>query len=307
MTIEEMQKRKRELGFTNEMISELSNVPLATVQKVLGGITKSPRLDTIRALERVLGPAYEGWTYLGRKPADGNTFISEPPAGYGAYVYGTSTHKGYDDCYPLLPYKRQGEYTAADRDALPDDVRTELIDGVLYDMASPKPLHQLITGELYTQLYRCIEDAEREDCVILTAPSDVWLNRNDKTVVQPDIYIICEDMIPGEDEYVKGAPPLCVEVLSPSTVSRDRGIKLTKYLHAGVKAYWIVDPKKERVLVYQFGEDPEEALDPTVYSFHEKIPVGISDGHCTVDFAKIKARLDRFRKRDAGYNGEAQT
>ena len=54
MTIHEMQKRKRELGYTNEMISQLSGLPLSTVQKVLGGITSSPRRATVEALEKIL-------------------------------------------------------------------------------------------------------------------------------------------------------------------------------------------------------------------------------------------------------------
>ena len=46
MTIEEMRQRKRELGYSYEQIAELSGLPLGTVQKVLGGVTKSPRYDT---------------------------------------------------------------------------------------------------------------------------------------------------------------------------------------------------------------------------------------------------------------------
>ena len=60
MTIQEMQERKRELGYTYAQIAELSGLPLGTVQKVLGGITLTPRYETILALERVLGeqPSY---------------------------------------------------------------------------------------------------------------------------------------------------------------------------------------------------------------------------------------------------------
>ena len=54
MTIEEMRERKKELGYSYEMIAEQSGVPLATVQKVLGGVTKSPRFTTVQALEKVL-------------------------------------------------------------------------------------------------------------------------------------------------------------------------------------------------------------------------------------------------------------
>lgn len=54
MTVEEMKQRKKELGYSNEKLSELSGVPLGTVQKVLAGVTRSPRYETLIALERVL-------------------------------------------------------------------------------------------------------------------------------------------------------------------------------------------------------------------------------------------------------------
>ena len=52
MTIEEMRQKKQELGYSYEQIAELANLPLSTVQKVFGGITKSPRYDTLKALEQ---------------------------------------------------------------------------------------------------------------------------------------------------------------------------------------------------------------------------------------------------------------
>ena len=54
MTVEEMKQRKKELGYSNEKLSELSGVPLGTVQKVLAGVTRLPRYETLIALERVL-------------------------------------------------------------------------------------------------------------------------------------------------------------------------------------------------------------------------------------------------------------
>ena len=54
MTIKEMQDRKRELGYTNELIAEKSGVPLGTVQKLFAGLTKAPRRKTVEALEKVL-------------------------------------------------------------------------------------------------------------------------------------------------------------------------------------------------------------------------------------------------------------
>ena len=50
MTLQQMIKKKKELGYSNEMIAEGAGVPLGTVQKIFGGNTKSPRYQTMLAL-----------------------------------------------------------------------------------------------------------------------------------------------------------------------------------------------------------------------------------------------------------------
>ena len=55
-----MKERKRELGYTNEKLSAISGVPVGTLQKIFSGLTKAPRMDTVRALEKVLGKAPSG-------------------------------------------------------------------------------------------------------------------------------------------------------------------------------------------------------------------------------------------------------
>ena len=110
MTLEEMKKRKKELGYTNEQISELSGVPLGTVQKVLSGVTETPRYDTLHALENVLGKK--------ERPFNEAMMVRESA--------------------PYYVGKKQGEYTLEDYYALPDEQRVELIDGVFYDALTLK-------------------------------------------------------------------------------------------------------------------------------------------------------------------------
>lgn len=83
-----------------------------------------------------------------------------------------------------------------------------------------------------------------------------------------------------------------VEVLSPSTRKKDLTLKLQKYVNAGVREYWIVDPEKETIIVYEMtqeeGQEKGEGIVVQFYSFENQVPVGIFDGECIVDFKAIK-------------------
>ncbi|MCC8049249.1 MAG: Uma2 family endonuclease [Clostridiales bacterium] len=115
--------------------------------------------------------------------------------------------------------KHQGEYSLEDYLALPDDQRVELIDGVFYDMAAPTLIHQAISGRLLIHFSNYIA-GNRGSCMAFTAPVDVQLDCDDKTIVQPDVLIIC-DPSKLRRERVYGAPELVVEVLSSSTSKKD--------------------------------------------------------------------------------------
>ena len=178
--------------------------------------------------------------------------------------------------------KKPGEYTLEDYYALPDEQRVELIDGAFYDMASPSSIHQLISGKIF----KCFDDyieQNRGDCIALYAPLDVQLDCDDKTMVQPDVMIVC-DREKLKEHAVYGAPDLVIEVLSKSTRKKDCCKKLEKYVEAGVREYWMVDPDKKKVVVYTMDE--EEWV--TIYGFDDIVPVGIFNGKCKVDFAQIE-------------------
>ena len=62
-------------------------------------------------------------------------------------------------------------------------------------------------------------------------------------------------------------------------------------MNAGVKEYWIVDTDNEKVMVYMFEKD----YLPTQYTFDDMIPIGISNGECSIDFSRIKDRMSQSR------------
>ena len=270
MTIEEMQQKKRELGLTIEQISSLSGVPQGTVMKIFRGATKSPRRGTILALEKV---------FLAQQQS------SDVPESY-------ISHKSAmpkllrDGGFSSYGINRQDRnYTVEDYEKLPDDKRYELIDGKLYDLAAPSTVHQTILLEMAMQLRNCAMN-HAADCLVMIAPYDVQLDRDNQTIVQPDIMVLC-DREKLTDSRCFGAPDLIVEILSFSSRSIDCVLKLNKYRNAGVREYWIVDPEHKKVIVYDFEHGDKYSF----YEFTDLIPVGISEGRCHIDFSRIDAYI----------------
>ncbi|WP_339816451.1 type II toxin-antitoxin system prevent-host-death family antitoxin [Paenibacillus sp. FSL R7-0216] len=148
--------------------------------------------------------------------------------------------------------------------------RYELIDGVVYNLASPSFNHQLAVQELLGTFYAWFKG---KPCIPLTSPFDITLEKeeNNTCVVQPDLVVICDkDRIDTKGKYM-GTPQLVVEVLSPSTRSKDLVKKLDLYSVCGVKEYWIVDPMKAHVFVYSLEDS--NITDMTVFSNHADVYV----------------------------------
>ena len=196
---------------------------------------------------------------------------------------------------------KQGTYTIRDREARNEPRPSELIDGVLYDMAAPTFVHQLIAGEIYLQLQNCVR-SHGEKCFPFMASADVRLDRDDNTMVMPDVFVVCDpDRIVGRNgRYLDGAPDLVFEIASPSTRKKDMFVKLEKYRNAGVREYWIVDLQKEKVIVYLFGEEPDIGL----YGFDSRIPVGIYGGDCQIDFTEVVRNLKMAERLGRGTKGD---
>lgn len=275
MTVEEINRKKREYGYSYEQIAEKSGIPLGTVQKVLGGITKSPRFKTLQALSRIFDSELS--TNDDYKP--NYLFVEESAANYTSgssalkYAVENSTAK---------------VHTIDEYISLPEGTRVELIDGQFYDMAAPSVLHQIIS----MNIWRIFDEYVRTNngaCLPLLAPTDVQLDCDDKTIVQPDILIVC-DRDKVNRLRIIGAPDLIVEIVFPSNWYMDVLRKLKKYKNAGVREYWLIFPDKKSVIVYNL-ENSSDAADFTEYSFDNIVPVSIWNGKCTVDFKDIYEKV----------------
>lgn len=164
--------------------------------------------------------------------------------------------------------RKEEIYTIDDIYALPEGERAELIDGQIYYMAPPNTRHQRMVSELHYQIKDYIRKHNGE-CEVFPAPFAVFLNENDRNYVEPDISVICDkDKI--TDKGCSGAPDWVIEIVSPNSRSMDYFKKLFKYRTAGVREYWVVDPEKALVTVYNFEDENMEE-----YPFGQEVPAGI--------------------------------
>ena len=181
-----------------------------------------------------------------------------------------------------MPLPKEQLYTVEDIYNLPDGQRAELIDGVIYDMAPPSRMHQDISFALSRKIADYI-DTHNGSCKVYPAPFAVFLNKDDKTYVEPDISVIC-DKNKLTDRGCEGAPDWIIEIVSPSSQRMDYLTKLLKYRTAGVREYWIVNPVSQTVQVYSFEGDENSAQ----YSFTDTVKVSVYDNLeiCIADLLK---------------------
>ena len=178
-----------------------------------------------------------------------------------------------------MPLPQERLYTTDDIYALPEGTRAELIDGRIYNMAPPTRKHQEIAGTLYRKIADYI-DSKGGSCKPYIAPFAVFLNENDKNYVEPDISVIC-DKNKLTDKGCSGAPDWVIEIVSPGSRRMDYSIKLFKYRSAGVREYWIVDPDKNRILIWNF-----ETEDTGDYTFTDTVKAGIHPD-LSIDFSQL--------------------
>ena len=135
------------------------------------------------------------------------------------------------------------------------ELRLEYINEEIVLLSSPDTYHQVISGNLHIQLRTFLT---KNKCKVFFAPFDVHFYKKDfntPDVMQPDLLIACdvEETVNEKGRYM-GTPTLCVEIISKSTRSKDMVDKLNTYMLSGVREFWIVDPKKQSVLVYGFKD-----------------------------------------------------
>ncbi len=142
------------------------------------------------------------------------------------------------------------KFTHSDLLAIPDDGKhREIIDGDMFVTPSPDLSHQRISRRLEFTLMKYFEAHPIGE--VFDAPLDVILD--DINVLEPDLLIVLSEHQEILKDWVRGAPDIVIEILSPTSVGHDRGPKLKAYARFGVREYWIVDREQHAIEVYRLG------------------------------------------------------
>jgi prevent-host-death family protein len=135
------------------------------------------------------------------------------------------------------------------------EARMEYINGEIVMQAAPNSFHQEVVGNIHVMLKNFLKG---KSCKVFLAPFDVTLYKKDvknPDVVQPDLLVACNvDQTINDKGRYSGVPTLVIEVLSPTTRSRDMLDKLNTYMRSGCKEYWIIDVEHQRLMQYMFTD-----------------------------------------------------
>lgn len=158
-------------------------------------------------------------------------------------------------------------------ESLEVDERMEYIDGIVYALASPNFKHQKVVMGLSFKLNNFLKGTK---CIPLFAPFDVHFeNSEQKACVQPDILVMCDEENVRDGKYY-GVPTMIVEVMSPSTKSKDSIIKLNLYWREGVKEYLLIDPINEMLYCWHF--ENKEIIEQKIIGANDTFKSGIFEG-----------------------------
>ena len=177
----------------------------------------------------------------------------------------------------IVQHSEKEKFSYADYLTWNDDQRWELINGEPLLMSpAPNRIHQTVLRRLGYQIESYLQG---KTCELFFAPFDVRLeeaetcNEDIFNVVQPDLMVVC-DPAKLDNQGCHGAPDWTIEIISPSSASKDHIIKRELYERFGVTEYWIVQPLDRLVMVYQLTPDGHYGR-PAVYSESDVISVGI--------------------------------
>lgn len=153
-------------------------------------------------------------------------------------------------------------WTWKDLWTMPDDENVyEIIDGELYVVSPPIPVHQQVLKRVFRTFDRAAEASSAGEVYL----SPIGVKLSDRDVVQPDLLFIARDRLSiVSEKTIDGPPDIVVEILSPSTRGKDLNEKAELYARSGIPEYWQVDPRRRSIVVLRLVDgayQPEPTSD----------------------------------------------
>lgn len=293
MNISDIKDRKKALKLTTKQLAYLAELPVSTVSKIMTGETKNPSYITIEKIENAIVKE----EMLSRIKAYRDAYLKycegkDPSEGVDYKVFDCEYRKknNLDDApIPFAKKRNEVEHSLEGNlakltdykmtydmlEELGEDRYIELINGNLIIGQAPDLQHQIIVQNVGKIIDEYVSNKGGK-CKVFSVGVNVFLEEDDYTMLIPDV-VVCDDRKLNR-KGIYGAPDFIIEVVSGSTRRLDYNDKMHRYMAAGTREYWIIDPMKDKVTVYIEGE-PMMAY---VYGFKDEIPVSIYNGELTI-------------------------
>lgn len=140
----------------------------------------------------------------------------------------------------------------ADLEALPHEVKGEIIEGVLYTMTRPRGRHQRTALAVGSDLRGPFDSGKG-------GPGGWWIlpepgiELPDTPEIAPDVAGWRRERLPvlPDDAPIRVAPDWVCEILSPTTRRHDLLVKKPYYARVGVAHHWVIDLEARTLMTYR--------------------------------------------------------
>lgn len=141
-----------------------------------------------------------------------------------------------------------------------DGTQAEWVDGKVTVFMPPTNRHQDVLRFLAKLIDTFVELFGLG--ITRFAPFEVRLGLG-RSSREPDLFFVAKTNLNRiTSKRLEGPPDLVVEIISPESVYRDRVDKFDEYEAAGVREYWVIDPRPEHARVWFFVLDEAGRLQP---------------------------------------------
>ncbi len=163
------------------------------------------------------------------------------------------------------------QFTREDYEQLPEHIRAELIEGDLLVIPAPTPWHETVAERLHFALTHHLGADTVNRLRGCQTEVSAW-DKEEESIMLPDLVVFPEGTKPARRNWRPPTPVWVVEVLSPSTAARDRGVKRRLYTRAGVQEAWIVDPEAETIEVHDLGRKKKRVFAAGAQAVSKALP-----------------------------------